>query len=171
MYGGCAVVDLYFRAISSNCTFSDDLRRFKRLPLFRHQANQKKKEKRNLRQVLSSVHTEASSTATKAVALGSVLPTVTLPAVQLLLVLRAVGGVEEFAAHTWGGWRNSKGFRSIQYLDWVTSIFTDRTIIDFLINYLSHLFPSIYGLALVISLLINFQLLDWSPWDWYLLLA
>lgn len=50
-------------------------------------------------QVLAGVHAQAAGTTAEAVALGAVLPGVAVLAVQLALVLSAVGGVQHLVAH------------------------------------------------------------------------
>lgn len=50
-------------------------------------------------QVFAGVHAQAASAAAEAVALGAVLPGVAVLAVELALVLSAVGGVQHLVAH------------------------------------------------------------------------
>jgi hypothetical protein len=51
--------------------------------------------------MLSLVHAKAASTTTKAIPLGAILACMAHLAEQLTFMLRAVGGVQEFVAHTY----------------------------------------------------------------------
>jgi hypothetical protein len=55
---------------------------------------------RFLGEMFSLVHAEATGTAAKAVSLGAILACMTHLAEQLTFMLRAVGGVQKFVAHS-----------------------------------------------------------------------